>query len=197
MQLSYDGKIVACAFYNGNIKFWNVEDMCEEYVFKNSEGVDCISFAQTGKLVVGYTNFPSKDYKENGFFIWNFEGKFEEKRISGFKDNIFSLKISPDSSYIVLIFYHNEGVIINNNIKREKLKIDEGEAKVVCMAYSLDGNYIATGLSTNFISVWTVNKNPKKFSLAGHTSEITALVFQNNSKFLISGSKDTRIKYGI
>ena len=70
------------------------------------------------------------------------EGKFLEKRISNFLENIFTLKISPDSLCIVMVFPNS--VIINSNFKWEKLLPDEGQAKVVFMAYSLDGNYIAT-----------------------------------------------------
>ena len=57
-------------------------------------------------------------------FLQSIEGKFEENRISNFMEYTFTLKISPDSSYIVIVFPN--GVIINTSINWEKLLLDQG-----------------------------------------------------------------------
>ena len=48
----------------------------------------------------------------------------------------------------------------------------------------------------NIVNLWSLVKIPEKFSLIGHSSEITCLLFLNDSKYLLSGSVDSKLKSG-
>nr|MDZ8288938.1 WD40 repeat domain-containing protein [Nostoc sp. ChiSLP01] len=64
------------------------------------------------------------------------------------------------------------------------------EQEVNCLAFSPDGNFIASGSSDSTICLWNINGNPTAQFLLGHEQEVNCLAFSPDGKFIVSGSID-------
>ncbi|XP_075049642.1 echinoderm microtubule-associated protein-like 1 isoform X6 [Mixophyes fleayi] len=77
----------------------------------------------------------------------------------------------------------------------------DGNEQLSVMSYSPDGNSLAIGSHDNYIYIYAVNENGRKYSrigkCSGHSSFITHLDWSVNSQYLMSNSGDYEILYWI
>ncbi|CAH2328196.1 echinoderm microtubule-associated -like 1 isoform X2 [Pelobates cultripes] len=77
----------------------------------------------------------------------------------------------------------------------------DGNEQLSVMCYSPDGNFLAIGSHDNYIYIYAVNDNGRKYSrigkCSGHSSFITHLDWSVNSQYLMSNSGDYEILYWI
>lgn len=75
----------------------------------------------------------------------------------------------------------------------------DGNEQLSVMRYSPEGNYLAIGSHDNYIYIYTVSENSRKYSrvgkCSGHSSFITHLDWSLDSQYLISNSGDYEILY--
>ncbi|KAM9294651.1 echinoderm microtubule-associated protein-like 1 [Gastrophryne carolinensis] len=77
----------------------------------------------------------------------------------------------------------------------------DGNEQLSVMCYSPDGNFLAIGSHDNYIYIYAVSENGRKYSrigkCSGHSSFITHLDWSVNSQYLMSNSGDYEILYWI
>ncbi|XP_030069783.1 echinoderm microtubule-associated protein-like 1 isoform X1 [Microcaecilia unicolor] len=77
----------------------------------------------------------------------------------------------------------------------------DGNEQLSVMRYSPDGNFLAIGSHDNYIYIYGVGENGRKYSrigkCSGHSSFITHLDWSVNSQYLVSNSGDYEILYWI
>ncbi|XP_048456105.1 echinoderm microtubule-associated protein-like 1 isoform X4 [Rhincodon typus] len=75
----------------------------------------------------------------------------------------------------------------------------DGNEQLSVMRYSPEGNFLAIGSHDNYIYIYTVNENGRKYSrvgkCSGHSSFITHLDWSTDSQYLMSNSGDYEILY--
>nr|XP_033809957.1 echinoderm microtubule-associated protein-like 3 isoform X2 [Geotrypetes seraphini] len=75
----------------------------------------------------------------------------------------------------------------------------DGNEQLSVVRYSPDGNFLAVGSHDNFIYIYSVAENERKYSrfgkCTGHSSFITHLDWSKDSKFIMSNSGDYEILY--
>jgi WD40 repeat protein len=67
-------------------------------------------------------------------------------------------------------------------------------SKVNCIAFSTNGNYLASGSDDKIIKLWNIETNKNVGILRGHHKCITSLAFSPDSRYLVSSSSDCRVK---
>ncbi|WP_375471843.1 NACHT and WD repeat domain-containing protein, partial [uncultured Nostoc sp.] len=77
---------------------------------------------------------------------------------------------------------------MNTPTEANSLRGHEGE--VSCVAFSPDGNFIASGSSDSTVCLWNIIGNPTAQFLLGHEQEVNCIAFNPNGKFIVSGSID-------
>ncbi|KAF7252633.1 Echinoderm microtubule-associated protein-like 4 [Varanus komodoensis] len=75
----------------------------------------------------------------------------------------------------------------------------DGSEQLSVMRYTVDGTLLAVGSHDNFIYIYTVTENGRKYSrygkCVGHTSYITHLDWSPDNKYIMSNSGDYEILY--
>ncbi|MEH2117304.1 hypothetical protein [Nostoc sp.] len=62
------------------------------------------------------------------------------------------------------------------------------------MAFSPNGEYIASGSDDKTVKVWQLNTGELIHTFNGHSAEVYAIAFSADGKTLVSGGKDKTIK---
>ncbi|SCO92739.1 related to WD40-repeat protein (notchless protein) [Fusarium oxysporum] len=66
--------------------------------------------------------------------------------------------------------------------------------QVTSVAFSKDGNHIASGSYDHTVKIWDVATGEEEGTLKGHTDSVSSVVFSNNGTLIASGSYDNTIK---
>lgn len=67
-------------------------------------------------------------------------------------------------------------------------------SEMTCIAYSPDGQYIATGGEDSKVKLWNTQSSFCFVTFSEHTSGVTAIQFSRNKKFLVSSSLDGTVR---
>ncbi|XP_022217803.2 periodic tryptophan protein 2 homolog [Drosophila obscura] len=67
-------------------------------------------------------------------------------------------------------------------------------SEMTCIAYSSDGQYIATGGEDSKVKLWNTQSSFCFVTFSEHTSGVTGIQFSRNKKFLVSSSLDGTVR---
>lgn len=106
------------------------------------------------------------------------------------------IALSPDGKHIAAGNYSTDDWIYEWDITSGKIvKSFKGHDKdVLCLAYSPDGNYLASGSKDNSIRLWDMKTKKIIKVLKGHKDNVNSIVFSPDGKYIVSGSDDETIK---
>ncbi|MEE6474103.1 hypothetical protein FKM82_010269 [Ascaphus truei] len=104
------------------------------------------------------------------------------------------------SGIVVAIGTHSGRWFVLDAETRDLVSIHtDGNEQLSVMRYSVDGSLLAVGSHDNFIYLYTVSENGKKYSrygkCTGHSSYITHLDWSPDNKYIMSNSGDYEILY--
>ncbi|XP_044147773.1 echinoderm microtubule-associated protein-like 4 isoform X1 [Bufo gargarizans] len=104
------------------------------------------------------------------------------------------------SGIVVAIGTHSGRWFVLDAETRDLVSIHtDGNEQLSVMRYSLDGSFLAVGSHDNFIYLYNVSENGRKYSrygkCGGHSSYITHLDWSPDNKYIMSNSGDYEILY--
>ncbi|XP_026969085.1 echinoderm microtubule-associated protein-like 4 isoform X4 [Sagmatias obliquidens] len=104
------------------------------------------------------------------------------------------------SGTVVAIGTHSGRWFVLDAETRDLVSIHtDGNEQLSVMRYSLDGTFLAVGSHDNFIYLYVVSENGRKYSrhgkCTGHSSYITHLDWSPDNKYIMSNSGDYEILY--
>ncbi|CAH2254719.1 echinoderm microtubule-associated -like 4 isoform X4 [Pelobates cultripes] len=104
------------------------------------------------------------------------------------------------SGIVVAIGTHSGRWFVLDAETRDLVSIHtDGNEQLSVMRYSVDGSLLAVGSHDNFIYLYTVSENGRKYSrygkCTGHSSYITHLDWSPDNKYIMSNSGDYEILY--
>jgi WD40 repeat protein len=183
LALSKDGRHVACGFWDGRIRIWDV-----------STGIELATHRDEGQ-----------EHKAVGFMPWR-------SRIV-YGDEVTSLAFSPDGGHLVAGSQDGTlriWPVSENQLRPERACTTQTDSAVRSVAVSHDGDRIASGGQDGTIAVWDLASckvdaiyrgvaavsqvafSPDGFTLYACTSEQTLVLRERCVSVLMQGASDVR-----
>ena len=197
MAFSPDGKTIACSNSN-ELLLWDIgTGTLKLTISAHNRFISGIAFNPNGGTVATCSDY-SKDDSIN---IWDVSTGTLINTIIAHDRGIKTITFSPDGKTLVSSGYEDENTtmklwdVVTNELKTSFIIVEDRSFYVTKMAFSPDGNTIATcgGRWTAHIDIWDIASSSLKNTLIGHTGGVYAIAFSPDGKTLASGSFDNTI----
>ncbi|MEH1812103.1 MAG: serine/threonine-protein kinase [Nostoc sp.] len=198
IAFSPDGQILATASDDKTIKLWQVETLKEICtLLGHSHAVKSVAFSPNGQILA--SGSWDKTVK-----LWDVNTGTEICTITGHQLQVNSVAFSPQGQLLASASY--DRTIRLWQIKGSPRKIQNrpcysllstlsGHAwAVLTVAFSPDGQILATGSDDNTIKLWEVNTGQLICTLVGHSWSVVAVAFTADGETLLSASCDKTVK---
>jgi WD40 repeat protein len=113
--------------------------------------------------------------------------------LAGHRQRVRALAYSPDGSQLASAGDEREIRLWNAATGALAATLPKQPAKLLVLRFC-SPDFLAVGASDNVIRVWNFREGCEAFSLQGHTGSVTALVWNQEARTLISGSFDTTVR---
>ncbi|MEH2292237.1 serine/threonine-protein kinase [Nostoc sp.] len=201
VTFSPDGQILATASDDKTIKLWQIETLEEiSTLLGHSHAVKSVAFSPDGQILA--SGSWDKTIK-----LWDVNSGTEICTITGHQLQVNSVAFSPQGQLLASASYDRtirlwqipalEGFQkeFENRPCYSLLATLSGHAwAVLTVAFSPDGQILATGSDDNTIKLWKVNTGQLICTLVGHSWSVVAVAFTADGKTLLSASCDKTVK---
>ncbi|XP_068194186.1 echinoderm microtubule-associated protein-like 1 isoform X2 [Antennarius striatus] len=117
------------------------------------------------------------------------------------EDAAQSAGFHPSGSVVAIGTQTGRWLVLDTDSKDLVAVHTDGNEQLSVMSYGPDGNFLAIGSHDNYIYIYAVAENGRKYSrvgkCSGHSSFITHLDWSTDSQYLVSNSGDYEILYWI
>lgn len=186
IAFSPDGTLLASSGDDKTICVWDVRSRrCARKIY-NYTPVLSIVFSPDGKLIAGGDT--------NDIILWKVESGERVKVLHGSNRyrNYRSISFSADGK--IIAGAGRFGVYLFDMISGECIESRRSDDVLWSVAFSPDGQLIATGGDNCEIILWTVGNNTPIQILRGHSNRIWHVAFSPDGQYIASGSDDRTLK---
>ena len=171
VAFSPDGKTIATGSIDETVRLWNAQTGEHKTILQHSSAVRSIAFSPDGKTIAtgsfGENNNPELASTKNT----GIEIRYE----------LFKMRdINIDSP--LKVWDVSTGKLIDTHSGHTN--------RIVSIAYSPDGNIIATGSDDKTVRLWDAHTIEHIKTFTGHTEYVNTVAFSPDGKTLMSGSSD-------
>jgi WD40 repeat protein/cellulose biosynthesis protein BcsQ len=209
VAFNQDGSILASASYDNSIKLWDIKTHSQDIKNKNQIApkdtltghtyrLRAIAFSSDGEtLVSGGWDQTLK--------IWNINrGNKSLKTLQGRNNWIFTVDVSSDSKF--LASGSDDQTVKLWNVETRKLEHTFGVKKrretkdightnwVWTVAFSPNGEYIASASSDETVRLWDVKTRKQLKVFTGHKDWVWTVAFSPDGEYIASGGDDQIVK---
>ena len=191
IALSPDGKYIISDSGAGIIKLWDVESGREIRTFSGySKWVYSLAFSPDGKII-------TSGYSDGIIKLWDVASGREIRTFSGHSERVHSVAFSPDGKYVVSGsgYWTLSSRNIDNTVKlwdvasgREIRTFTGHSHAVSSVAFSPDGNRIASASWDETVKIWDVGSGKEISTFSGYSKAVSTVSFSPDGKYIVSGS---------
>ena len=158
--------------------------------FTEGQPVD-LKFSRNGKLLLASGG---RGAKSGRVVVWDVISGERLMTLGDEYDTILAADIRPDQSQVVFGGPTRLVKILSTKTGEVQHKIKKHTDWVTAVAFSPNGEMLASADRNGGISIWDPDNAQELFTLAGHKTAVTALSWRIDSKLLASSSEDGAIK---
>ncbi|MEM9004750.1 MAG: AAA-like domain-containing protein [Cyanobacteria bacterium P01_F01_bin.86] len=205
IALSPDGNTIAAAGLASTVKLWDVQGNEINSLEGHNSFVLSVAFSPDGNTIAT----ASADHTVR---LWDRAGKeintlsAERRIMGGYLTGFYSVAFSPDGNTIAavssdrdIIIWNMEGDELNtieahrNTFEARNADRGDGTMEILDMAFSPDGNTIATASDDHTVELWNMEgRNIGTFE--GHRDGIWSVAFSSSGDTLATASADGTVK---
>ena len=183
VAFSPDGKRIASGSEDKTIKVWDAATGAELMTLRgHADKVGPVSFSPDGSKIISGS-------VDNTVKVWDVSTGVEIRSLRGHGDWLWSVGFSPDGRHVISSGWDKTIKIWDWAMEHDRIHLGRSHS----VAFSPDGKNIAT-TDWNVIRVWDAATSTEVMNLRGHHHVITSVVFDPDSKCIISSSWDGTIK---
>ena len=167
----------------------------------HSDSVNSVAYSPDGQLLVsGSGDRTIKVWRHDGTFVKSLAIPYS---INGQLTDVRSVAVSPDSTLIAAGVEQYNASTQTEFGAVQIWRISDGQlvqnftgygAAVNSVAFSPDGQYLATGAQDRSVKVWRIANGTLVSNRFDHTQKVNAVAFSPNGLWLASGSDDWTAK---
>ncbi|MCS6936254.1 MAG: WD40 repeat domain-containing protein [Candidatus Bipolaricaulota bacterium] len=199
VAFSPDGKLLASGAQDNTVKLWEVASGQEVRTLSgHTSYVRSVAFSPDGRLL-------ASGALDQTIKLWEVASGSLVRTLSGPTNIVFSVAFSPDGQLLASDSCgrtDRSGRCIQGEIKlwevssgREVRTLSGHTRGVWSVAFSPNGQLLASGANDRNIKLWEVTSGQEVRSLAGHRINlIVSVIFSPDGRLLASGSADQTIK---
>jgi len=158
--------------------------------FTEGQPVD-LKFSRNGKLLLAGGG---RGANSGGIMVWDIVAGQRLMTIGKEYDTVLAADLRPDQSQIALGGPGRLVKIFSTKTSELQHKIKKHTEWVTAIAFSPNGQMLASADRNGGISVWDPDNAQELFTLGGHKSAVTFLSWRGDSKLLASSSEDGTVK---
>jgi WD40 repeat protein/serine/threonine protein kinase len=191
VAFSPDGKCLATAGIDGKLRMWDAASGQEMLTLKGRAiGVTCMAFSSDGKRL-------GSACSDKMVTIWDAMTGQEMLTFEGKAGTRTSTAFSADCKRVAFGGFLGEGYtveVIDATIGRVMRTLKGFTAPVAGLAFSPDGNWLASASSDRTVKLWDIATGQTALELIGHTGPVTGVAFSPDGQRLVSASHDGTVK---
>jgi hypothetical protein len=127
--------------------------------------------------------------QDNSIQRWDLVSTAQQAPMSGHKSWVADLDFQPGTNLLISAAYEgklqwwNQPMSTATSVRT----VSAHQGQIRCIAFSIDGQYVATGGNDKLVRIWRAADGALLKELAGHNSHVYNLAFHPNGKHLVTG----------
>ncbi|HEV7682045.1 MAG TPA: caspase family protein [Pyrinomonadaceae bacterium] len=197
LTFSYDGKLLASAGSDRNIKLWEVATWREiRSVSASKDSINSISFSRDNRSLASASGSGSVAGLENGIKLWKVETGQQAGNFAGRTNRSYGITVSPDGRRLAYITTNTRTTLINIwDLKLgQKIHVFEVSAWLFSIVFSPDGTRLLGGCRDGTAKLFDANSGQLITVFRPHNDTVFSAAFSRDGKRMATACGDKTIR---
>lgn len=183
LTYSPNGRHLVSGSTDCTVRIWDMDTgmATGEPLVGHKSPVNSVSFSPDGRFIASYSG-------DLAIKIWDLGQRTELRQMKGFSRE-GQVVYCPDG--LKIAFCGEEGIGIRDTVNGTSLCKTDRTARIRCIAYSPNGEYLVSGGDDSIVRLWSAGTLNELAMLKGHFSYVRAVVFSSDGSEFLSASQDT------